>query len=671
MKLRKRHIAVLLVLVLILGLITGCASAANSKGSVMSERAVEYVRRNVWKAIAGKEGGSAGIAVVENGKAIYAESFGMADREKSIPVDKDTVFNIGSVSKVFCAAAIMLLVDEGKVDLNGSVVDYIPEFTMADDRYKDITVEMLLDHSSGLPGSSYTNSTGYKRNLNKPQEILDVLKTANLKHAPGEKAMYCNDGFTLAEIIVERVSGKSYADFVQERIFKPLSMDKAGVGVAERSGITAARYYSTDTGKCYPAETLSSLGSGGLAMTPEDLARFGDSFTKDGRKILSDASLKEMNAIHATIFNQNLGSDRLFLPFGLGWDIVELDEFKNQGIQLLGKSGTTSQFSSFLAVLPEQGISVAVIFTGPGGPASSLAIAAASIILEDRGIKKPKDQTVTGPEASQQIPDDIIANNRGYWIAGSMLLRLDFDADGKTATFYNLQDGGESTLDSFTYRNGFFYDSSGSEFQFVEANGNRCFITYQMGRGILFQKVMDDGAAQTLGIDMDGKTWLKRNIAPYEIAGCSGKYVVKSSLFEELPDIIDFSGIKKVQAGDYAGMAAAIRDQSELYLFKKDGDTWARVSDKIFSPAAAAARSVSGANEIRIGREAYAEWLAVAVDCVLSFEMPDEGRILVCSYDGEVLYDSVVDDKDKYVTAGAYVACAGKTGDTFTITVKE
>ncbi len=117
------------------------------------ESAITTARSEIWQAINSGKCGSATAAIMVDGKIVYAEGFGMANREKSIPVDTATLFNIGSISKVYVATAIMLLVDDGKVSLDKPVMDYLPEFKMADDRYKKITVRMLLNHVSGIPGT--------------------------------------------------------------------------------------------------------------------------------------------------------------------------------------------------------------------------------------------------------------------------------------------------------------------------------------------------------------------------------------------------------------------------------------------------------------------------------------------------------------------------------------
>ncbi|MDD5243677.1 MAG: serine hydrolase, partial [Syntrophorhabdaceae bacterium] len=138
------------------------------------ESAVITARSEIWKAINGGKCGSATAAIMVDGKVVYAEGFGMANREKSIPVNVSTLFNIGSISKVYVATAIMLLVDDGKVSLDKPVTDYLPEFRMADDRYRKITVRMTLNHVSGIPGTEGRNSFGFQYDDNVKKETIDT-----------------------------------------------------------------------------------------------------------------------------------------------------------------------------------------------------------------------------------------------------------------------------------------------------------------------------------------------------------------------------------------------------------------------------------------------------------------------------------------------------------------
>ncbi|MGV2643528.1 serine hydrolase, partial [Clostridium perfringens] len=139
-------------------------------------------------------------ALIDNGVITVSGQAGVNDIEGKKPLTKDTMYGIGSTSKVFTAAAVMKLVDEGKINLDTPLVQYIPEFTMKDERYKKITPRMLLNHSSGLQGSSLNNAFLFEDNDPHAHDtLLKQLSTQNLKADPGAFSVYCNDGFTLAE----------------------------------------------------------------------------------------------------------------------------------------------------------------------------------------------------------------------------------------------------------------------------------------------------------------------------------------------------------------------------------------------------------------------------------------------------------------------------------------
>ncbi len=136
-----RFSIILFVMISIVLLVVGPAWAGEQDPY---QSAIITARTEVWRSINSGISGSATVAIMDDSQLVYAEGFGMADRAESIPVDAETIFNIGSISKLFCATAVMLLVDDGLVELDNPVIQYIPEFTMVDDRYRNITVRMLL-----------------------------------------------------------------------------------------------------------------------------------------------------------------------------------------------------------------------------------------------------------------------------------------------------------------------------------------------------------------------------------------------------------------------------------------------------------------------------------------------------------------------------------------------
>ena len=181
----KRSLSLFVLLFVIVQSFVWTAAAAD-KGAY--EDAIHTARREIWKTLSSGKASSATIAFMDNGKIVYSEGFGMRDRENALPVEKNTQFNIGSISKIFTAAAILLLVDDGKVELNKPVTTYLPDFTTQDERYKDITVRMLLNHTSGFPGTNGKDGSGSKKNPNYARETLSYLAEQGLKHTPGKSA---------------------------------------------------------------------------------------------------------------------------------------------------------------------------------------------------------------------------------------------------------------------------------------------------------------------------------------------------------------------------------------------------------------------------------------------------------------------------------------------------
>lgn len=168
------------------------------------------------------------ILVMENGNIIYEESFGKVDNIKNIKLTKDTIFNMGSISKLYVTASILKLQDENKLDLDEKLINYIPEFKMADERYKDITVRMLLNHSSGLPGADFYDAFLVDEDTSENHTInnLRYLEDEILKSNPGEYSVYCNEGFNISQYLVEKISEKTYEEYLNEKFFKPMNIEQ-------------------------------------------------------------------------------------------------------------------------------------------------------------------------------------------------------------------------------------------------------------------------------------------------------------------------------------------------------------------------------------------------------------------------------------------------------------
>ncbi|MCR5119084.1 MAG: beta-lactamase family protein [Lachnospiraceae bacterium] len=364
--------------------------------------------------------------------------------------DVERVYCLASVSKVYAAAAVMQLADRGLVELDAPVTEYVPDFKMADPRYKDITVRMLMDHTSGIMGTTLINETLYAEHDVDPESILlDNLAKQRLKADPGEYAAYCNDGFGLLQIIVRNVSGMSYADFITNELAASIGLSHTGTPEnAEILGDPVDVYVS---GLPNDYEYCMDFGSGGIYATASDVAVFGSSFFTGSDSLISPGLTDEMKECWTD-------SDDAYLDgCGLGWDYVESLKYEREGVQVLGKGGDVLTMHSHLMVAPDEKISVAVLSSGGSSMLCELMCEALlDTALEEQGITvqdlKPGDISIVEdvPEEIKQYAgyysfSDSLAAGLGkvsFPGQGSMLLEVETFDGRNTQTCFKYTDAG-------------------------------------------------------------------------------------------------------------------------------------------------------------------------------------------------------------------------------------
>lgn len=636
---------------------------------------VTAAREAAWKVITSGGGSAVTVAVMDDGKIIYSEGFGAAVRADNRPVDKDTRFNIGSTSKMFAAVAVLLLVDEGKIGLDDPVAKYIPEFVMKDKRYKDITVRMLFNHSSGLPGSTFIFE--YKAESNPHEMLLTTLKDVSLKHAPGAMAIYCNDGFTLAEIIVERVSGKKFVSFLSERVFSPLGMMNTKASVGEVPG-NIAEFYDVKSGKKEPLEIVPVYGAGGLSSTPEDLCRFADSLSPGGKNILSHSSLNELLKSQPTLFSLRLRGHAVMDSFG--WDYSSLPSYSKNGLQVLAKGGGTGFYSTGLQVIPSKRIAVAVSISGKlNGESVSRPILDA--LMKDKGLPVPENEQVNRPLDPQPIPSDMLAFD-GFYTNSKGFFRFVFNRDKQTLEIYpvaveqNKDNIGMPTL-TFIYNDGSFHNNERDlHCYFIRDKGTAYFVEEKIplydADNVIFQSIDEIKNPVKLSADIGGKLWLLRNTSPF-IQACDGLLMCRSYTFKNLPGYLTFFNVMEVENPEYSSITAtSFRDQTDMKFFRKDGELRAKSAQFIFSEESCAGTLTVGKNKVTIGADGDNEWLKVDKGMIISFIKPENGRIMLFTEEEEnpVLYDSTVDRDKIYAPQGSYIFLAGYQGEEFIITAE-
>lgn len=317
-------------------------------------------------------------ALIDGGDIVLSGQTGINDPSNHVPLTSDTMYGIGSTSKMFLTTAVMKLVDEGKVKLDDPVLNYIPEFKMKDKRFAQITVRMLLNHSSGLLGTSSNSAILFEDlDTHAHDTLLEQLASQHLKADPGAYSVYSNDGFSLAEILVERVSGLSFTEYMHRNITTPLDMNHTKTPQDQLDLNQMAATYSAKKEQ-QPLETTNMIASGGIYSTAEDLVKLSQVFTNEKNGVLSKESAKATGQEEYKRGMWPEDSDSS-IAYGLGWDSVNLFPFNQYGIKAWTKGGNTIAYHSSLIVLSEHNMAAAV--TSSGGSSSTNQLIATELLL--------------------------------------------------------------------------------------------------------------------------------------------------------------------------------------------------------------------------------------------------------------------------------------------------
>jgi D-alanyl-D-alanine carboxypeptidase len=317
----------------------------------------DEVDRYVQSRLKGDKVPGASVAVLRNGKIIKARGYGLADVELNVPATENTVYQWASVTKQFTAAAIVLLAEEGKVRFDDTMSRY---YTNAPAAWSNVTVRQLLTHTSGI--KSYTSLPGFFRTVRKdyaPEELLDLVRGEPLDFAPGEKWNYNNTGYFLLGLIIENASGKTYGDFLAERIFRPLGMDTARVNDQFEIVPNRATGYNVRSNKVFRSEFVSPsqpYAAGALIGTVLDLAKWDAALYTD--KLFS-AAVRERIWTPVKLNNGKTA------PYGFGWSVGEL-----RGHPFVAHGGGIHGFSTYIARFVEDTLTVIVLMNGGADPGS-------------------------------------------------------------------------------------------------------------------------------------------------------------------------------------------------------------------------------------------------------------------------------------------------------------
>jgi CubicO group peptidase (beta-lactamase class C family) len=284
------------------------------------------------------------LAVVKDGQIVIAKGYGFANVELQARVKPETVFQSGSVGKQFTATAVMMLVEEGKIGLDDPVRKYL---TNAPESWKNITVRNLLTHTAGT--TDYPDDFDFRRDYTE-DALLARVEALPLAFQPGERWSYSNLGYLTLGVLIHKVTGKFYGDFLHERIFEPLGMTTARI-ISEADIVpNRAAGYRLVKGELknqeWVAPTVNTTADGSLYLSVFDMAKWDAALYTE--KLLKRSSLAEM-------WTPVTLKDGKTVPYGFGWDVEAV-----RGHRIVEHGGAWQGFKSYIARYPDDRLTVVV-----------------------------------------------------------------------------------------------------------------------------------------------------------------------------------------------------------------------------------------------------------------------------------------------------------------------
>jgi CubicO group peptidase (beta-lactamase class C family) len=353
------------------------------------------------------ETGCAALVAIK-GQVVYKKAFGLANLELNVPMQPDMVFRVGSITKQFTAVAILQLMEQGKLSLQDDITKFIPDYpTQA---YK-ITIENLLTHTSGI--KSFTNVPEFQKYIKEdmsPAEVIDKFRNLPMDFAPGTKWSYNNSGFFLLGYIIEKASGKSYQDYIQENLFKPAEMTSSLYGNDRRIIKNRASGYQSDGDNVVNLDYISMLlpySAGSIMSTVEDLYKWN-------RALISNKLLKKETLDKA--FTEYKLSNGEGTGYGYGWFLKQL-----QGSPTIEHGGAINGYLCNAIYLPKEDVFVAVFSNSTAKSPDMVSLKMAALAIGKPLSYKEIDMPENIPDQYIGVYEDKDGNQRIITMDGKKL----------------------------------------------------------------------------------------------------------------------------------------------------------------------------------------------------------------------------------------------------------
>jgi len=394
------------------------------------------VRDRVIRAIEEKQVPSVSLAVVRNGEIIWEEAFGLADLENEIKATPETIYPIASATKPFTATALMILIERGLVDLDRPANDYLKGTGLraCEGDTARATVRRILHHTSGLP--MFWNF--YYEGTSRRKPLLETIlgRYGILVSPPGESYNYSNLGYTVLEAVIERVSGRPYAEFLLAEVFKPLGLSRTAVVTAPPAQGDVAVKYGPSLARV-PFCDHETRGAGAIHATAHDLALFLllhlGRLRPDQQTILKPGSVTAMQSARDPDVRDS--------SYALGWETG-----RRHGYPIVTHGGWMDGCRAHLAMIPSEGLGVAVLINGENVPSIQICdVIFGALLPRYAGALSAATSGQGGPSAPAAFKPP--AETVGTWEGtvktheGTVPVRLIISADGRVELFRLGPDG--------------------------------------------------------------------------------------------------------------------------------------------------------------------------------------------------------------------------------------
>ncbi|MCX5838701.1 MAG: serine hydrolase [Deltaproteobacteria bacterium] len=604
--------------------LAGCSSDSSS----FSYNATVAEGRAAANDVMKKTGASSiSLAFIDGESLVWAETFGYADQASKTLPTVDMMYPICSMSKMVATIAAMKLVDQKRVSLNAPLADYIPSFSMLSPEYTQITVKMLLNHSSGFPGADYRNAATYSPlPFSYSAQVLETLKTQRLKHSPGYLSVYCNEGFTLVDQLVPAVTGKSYVQFVQDEIFTPLGMNHSRFPLDYFPDGSFAKRHEGNTP--LPQLFVNDFASGGLYSTPSDMAKIAMMLMGGGKRgnvrILSEASVAAMG-VDQTVATFNPVKSNEW-SYGLGWDTVRQPGL--DAVWVIGwlKTGDYQGLGTVIVVAPAEKLAVVVMGASGSFSSGSATIIAERILLRaltEKGRIAAMPAPLIFTPLPEKTPTDALLNSvSGYYACNDTFMRVQRQASSLNIAYYDTSTNGwKDLMTGLKLRddNRFSSDVDPSQsFSFKAADGRQYLVIRSVGGYghyqddlIYGQQVAAAGALPAVWSSRVGKKWLMTNEHPESFKWALPSmelYAVDNLLFAKTGG---FQVVNPFFSDSRAGMMLLIpqkhgKELDDVVIETHAGKEWIRFGSYLHRPQETVQALSNGT--VSVGAEGLAEW---------------------------------------------------------------